>query len=100
MLTKEQINKVEQSYRNGDSIVIQIGDKVLVAETVLKHRKEATIEFQGCLEVDESCFEPNGDYYGDVKSGEEKTYILDDPYADNPNMVASVYYDDEVKGVE
>ena len=98
MLTKEQIKQVEHSYKNGDDIVIQIGDKVYVAQECFKHRKEATVEFQGCQEVDESCFEPNGEYYGDVLPN-EKNFILEDHLADNNNLVETVYYDDEIKEV-
>lgn len=95
-MTNQQIYQIEQSYRNGDCMVFQIGKRVFVAETVLKHRKNATIEFQDCQEVDETCFGENGEYDGDVLD-EVKNFILEDPCADEPNCVASIYYDDEVK---
>lgn len=96
MLTEEQIKKVEYSFKHGDAFVFKIeGRGVFVAERVLKHRKEATVEFREVFEVNESCFEGD-EYFGDV-CGPEKMFILDDPYADNNNMVASVYYLDEIK---
>ena len=95
-MTNEQINQIEQSYSHGDCMVFQIGNKVFVAETVLKHRKEGTVEFQDCQEVDETCFGENGEYDGDVLDKVEN-FILADPLADEPNSVASVYYEDEIK---
>ena len=98
MLSKEQIKQVENSFSNGDDIVFQIENRVFVAEEVLKHKKEATIEFVNCQEIDESCFESNGEYYGDVLP-ETKTYILQDCYADNNNAVATYYYEDEIEEI-
>lgn len=95
-MTNQQINQINQSYRHGDTMVFQIGNKVFVAETVLKHRKQGTVEFRECQEVDETCFGENGEYDGDVLD-EVKNFILADPYADQPNCVASIYYEDEIK---
>lgn len=96
-MTKEQIKKIEQSFRNGDDIVFSISGRVFIAEKCYKHRKEAMIEFRNCQEIDETCFEPNGDYYGDVLSEVKDIIVLDDPFPENPNMVASVYYEDEIR---
>ena len=98
-MTAEQINKIENAFKHGDECVFQIGKKIYVAEEVLKHRKEATIEFVRSFESDESCFESNGEYYGDVLPS-PKTFILEDTYADNENIVALVYYEDEIKEVK
>lgn len=96
-MTKEQIKQIEQSFRHSDDMVFSISGRVFVAEKVLKHRKEATVEMVNCQEIDETCFEGEN-YYGDVLP-ETKTIILDDPFADQQNMVASVYYTDEVREV-
>jgi len=98
-MTKEQINQIERSYSHSDCLVFSIGEKVFVAETCLKHQKEATIEMVDCAEIDETCFERDGEYYGDVIDAPLKTFILDDPCADNRCCVASVYYEDEVREV-
>lgn len=98
MLTKSQIKQVIHSYKHGEYMVVTIGDKVFVCEEVLKHPKEATVELRNCQEVDESCFEPNGEYYGETL-GQDFTYILDDPCADQPELIATVYYSDEIKEV-
>lgn len=94
-MTKEQFNQVEESFSHSDCLVFKIGERVFVTEDIFKHQKEGTIEFQDCSEVDESCFESNGDYYGDVLSG-SYNIILNDPYADKPNLVAVNYYGDEL----
>ena len=97
MLTKEQITQVEHSFKHGDCFVFQIeGRGVFMAERVLKHRKEATVEMRECHEIDESCFQNDGEYYGDVKE-KELNFILDDPYVENENTIASIYYLDEIK---
>lgn len=96
MLTKEQIKQVEHSFKHGDSFVFQIeGRGVFVADKIYKHKKEATVEFKECYEVNESCFE-GSEYYGET-CGPEKHFILADPYVDNPNTIASIYYSDEIK---
>ncbi len=94
-MTKEQITQIEYSYKHGDALVFRVGEKVFITDRTLKHRKEATIEMVDCNEVDETCFASNGEYYGDTLP---KSYriILNDPYADNDNVVASVYYEDEL----
>lgn len=100
MLTKEQIKQVEHSFKHGDGFVFVIEDRgVFVADRVLKHRKEATVEMRDCAEVDETCFGPNGEYDGDITNAPLKNFILDDPYADYDNTVASIYYSDEIKEV-
>ena len=50
---------------------------------------------QDCSEVDSTCFEKNGEYYGDV-CPRSYNIILADPYAGNDYEVASVYYEDEI----
>lgn len=105
MLTKEQIQLIEHSYSHSDCLVFSVENdqhtsrRVFVAETCQKHRKESIIEMIDCAEIDESCFEPNGEYYGDVTDAPLKNIILDDPCRDNPNCVVSVYYEDEVREV-
>ena len=104
MLTRQQVRQIERSYQHSNCVVFSIEDnksnkrRVFVAETCLKHSKEATIEMVECAEVDETCFEKTGDYYGEVV-GPLITIILDDPCADNENCVASIYYEDEVREV-
>lgn len=98
-MTKEQIALIEEAFSNGDVLVIQVGDKVYITEEdVLKHKKEATVEFTECSEVDESCFNSDGTYDGDCL---EKLYtiILQDPCADNNNAVETVYYEDEIVSI-
>ena len=105
MLSKEQIHQIERSYKHSNCLVFCIENgnatsrRVFVAETFYKHPKEATIEMVDCAEIDESCFEPNGDYYGDVTNAPLKNIILDDPCVHNDYCVASVYYEDEVREV-
>ena len=94
MLNKSQIEQVEHSFKHGDAFVFQIEGRVFVAETVLKHKKEATVEFQECFEVDETCFEGN-EYYGETLN-QEKLIILKDPCADNDYAIESIYYQDEI----
>lgn len=96
MLTQEQIEQINHSFKHGDAIVFQIERRgVFVADRVFKHRKEATIEFRECYEVDETCFEGNN-YYGETL-GDEKNFILDDAYVESPNTVGTFYYADEIK---
>lgn len=96
MLSEEQIKKVEHAFKHGDAFVFVIeGRGVFVADRVLKHKKEATVEMREVYEVNEKCFNDN-DYYGDTW-GPEMMFILSDPYADNPNLVASRYYQDELR---
>ena len=95
-MTKEQINKIEHSFKHGDCFVFTVGERVFVAfEGVRKYKKEATIQMMNCDEVDESCFDSNGDYNGDTKGNNVDVYLAD-PYADYENQVASHYYDDEL----
>ena len=96
MLSDLQITQVEHAFKHGDAFVfVIIGRGVFVADRVLKHKKEATVEMREVFEIDESCFSGN-EYYGDT-CGPEKMFILDDPYADNPNLVASRYHRDEIR---
>lgn len=99
MLTEEQIKKVEHSVKHGDATVIVVANKVYVANEVLKHHKEATVEFVDCNEVDESCFESDGEYIGEILPG-EKTIIVADAYPESDCVYASYYYEDEVKVIE
>ena len=95
-MTNEQFKLVEESFsRSADCLVFKIGERVFVTDTIFKHKKQGTIEFQDCNEIDESCFVSSDEYYGDTLP---KIYniILNDPYADNQNAVASSYYDDEL----
>lgn len=94
-MNKKQIELIVEAYSHGDDLVFQVGERVFVAEQVLKHRKEATIEMMQCSEVDETCFDSEDEYYGDVLAGSYRI-ILNDPYADYENSVATVYYDDEI----
>ena len=98
-MTNEQFNQVEESFSCGDCLVFKIGERVFVTDTILKHPKQGTIEFQDCNEIDESCFESNGEYYGETLL---KTYnfIIADPYADNENQIATIYYNDEIEEEE
>lgn len=96
MLSEEQIKQVEYAFKHGDAFVFVIeGHGVFVADRVLKHKKEATVEMREVYEINESCFSDD-EYYGDT-CGPEKMFILSDPYADNPNLVASRYYQDEIR---
>ena len=95
-MTEEQFCSVQDSYKHSDTLVFQVGKKIYISEEVLKHRKEATIEMMNCSEVDDTCFDDNGyDYDGTVCPGLFRI-ILQDPFAEFDNTVASVYYDDEV----
>lgn len=111
MLTNEQIDLIEYAYKHSDCLVFTIEDdnhtrnRVFIVESsdILKHPKEATIEMQNCIEVDETCFEDRGygfEYYGEYLYKEPlKNIILSDPYPDNENIIESLYYEDEVKEV-
>ena len=94
-MTKEQFNQVEESFSHSDCFTFKIGERVFVTEDIFKHQKQGTIEFQDCNEVDESCFDSDGEYYGDVLPS-SYNIILNDPYADEPNIVATNYYCDEL----
>ena len=93
-MNEQQLRKIEHSFKHSNCCVFRIGERVFVSEEALKHRKEATIEFVECYEIDETCFE-NGEYYGETLN-ERKTIILADPYADNENIVETNYYEDEL----
>lgn len=95
MLSTEQIKKIEHSFKHGDNLVFTVNTRTFVSDTILKHRKEATIEMMHCSEIDESCFDSNGEYNGDVLPGLWRV-ILQDPYADSSITVASLYYRDEI----
>lgn len=94
-MTKEQIRKIDQAFKHSDDLVFTIDGRAFVAEVALKHRKEATVEMVNCQEIDETCFEPDGSYYGETLEKTE-TIILRDPFADEPNMIATIYYADEI----
>ena len=98
-MTNEQFQMVEESYGNGDALVFKVGERVFVCEEALKHRKEATVEMVDCSEIDETCVTKSGEYYGDVISAPSFTMILADPYADYPDEVATIYYEDELREV-
>ena len=95
MLTKEQINQIEYSFKHGGGIVLIIGENVYVAERCTKYKKSGNITYFDCFKVDESCFEKDGSYYGAVIPGRKKIR-LKDPYAFNENIIASVYKEDEI----
>lgn len=96
MLSEEQIKQVEYAFKHGDAFVFVIeGRGVFVADRVLKHKKEATVEMREVYEVNAQCFDGD-EYYGDACEP-ELMFILSDPYADNPNLVASRYYQDEIR---
>jgi hypothetical protein len=80
MKTAEQIlEDVEESFGCcGDYTAIIVDDKVYSCDKVIKHRN-GTIEFRNCCQVDETCYEPNGEYLGEVLEG-AKTFILKDSY--------------------
>lgn len=94
-MTKLEMKKIEYAFKHGESIVFKWGRKVFVAERVFKHRKEATVEFRECYEIDRSCFDKNGDYWGDTV-GKERNFIFQDYYADNPNAIPYIFYKDEL----
>ncbi len=95
-MTKSQIALIERSFHPcGDTLVFQVGSRVFVSDEILKHRKEATIEMMNCCEVDDTCFDSRGEYYGETLN-QMYRIILHDPYPDSEAMVATVYYDDEV----
>lgn len=96
-MTKEKLNQIKHSYKHSDCLVFTIGERVFVSfeGEYQKHRKEGTIEMKA-NEVDETCFYNHGeDYDGDTLS-KILTIILKDPFADEPNIVATDYYEDEI----
>lgn len=99
MLNEQQFKQVEHSYKHENVLVARIGNDVYVCDKVIKHQKEGTIELKDCVRVDETCFEKNGDYYGDITNDPLKNFILDDCYADSESAVASVYYEDEIREI-
>ena len=98
-MTPQQLRKINNSFSHSDSIVFQIGDRVFVADDLVKRRKYGEIQFKDCSEIDESCFDSNGNYDGDVCKGPLVDIYLDDPYADYPNEFATLYYQDELREV-
>lgn len=95
MLSAEQIKKIKHSFKHGDNLVFTVDTRTFVSDTILKHHKDALIEMMHCSEIDESCFDSNGEYNGDVLPGLWRV-ILKDPYADSSITVASLYYRDEI----
>lgn len=93
-MTDEQYRKVERSFKHGDALVFKVGNRVFVSERVWKQRN-GTVKMFGCNEINDTCFEPDGEYYGDTLPG-LRTITLSDPYPDQENIVASVYYEHEV----
>ena len=93
-MDRHDLRMVEQSYRNGDSLPIMIGDRIFVADEWFKHKKEGTIEFVAD-EVDRTCFEDNGEYYGET-IGRMWRIILADHLVDCNNAIETIYYDDEI----
>lgn len=97
MLTQEQIWQIEYSFKHTSTLVFEIENVgVFIADRTVKRAHDGTIEMKECYEVDESCFTKSGDYYGDVTRCVRKL-ILQDPYAGNPNIVASCYKQSEIK---
>lgn len=99
-ITPDQYRLIERSFSNGDTLVFRVGGRVFITEEdTLKHRKEATIEMVNCSEVDQSCFNADGSYDGDVLP-QLYRIILQDPQADVDNVVETLYYDDELISCE
>lgn len=96
MLNEQQLKQVENSFKHSNVLVARIGEEVYVCERTLKHKKEGTIELRECYKVDETCFEENGEYYGETLN-EEKNFIMEDYYANYDYAVASIYFEDEIK---
>lgn len=96
MLTKKQRQIINHSLKHSDGAVLitieGVGDYIALDSA--KHRKEATIEFMNASLVDDSCFYGDN-YYGDVRP-ENFTIILNDPWADNPNLIETRFYKDEL----
>ena len=92
-MTTEQLKKIEHSFKHGDGFVFVFDDKVYVSfSDTKKHKRHKTIEIKSCNEIDESCFTAEGGYYGEVKEGKEYNFIFRDPYAGNENVLAAIYY--------
>ena len=91
MKTAQQIlEDVERSYGCcGDYTAILVGNRVFSCDKVIKHRND-TIEFKNCSHVDESCYEPNGDYIGDILPG-LTTFIFKDKYPAKRNAMFGLY---------
>lgn len=99
MLSETQMKQVEASYKHGDALVVRIDGRVYVTEDFKKDPKAGTIKLKNCQEVDETCFSENGEeYYGDV-TGENYNFTLKDSYADNENVVATIYYAKDIISV-
>ena len=94
-MTQEHIKQIEQAFKHGDNLVFQIGERVFVSDTILKHRKQGTIEMQECSEIDIACFNPDGSYDGDVLS-DLYNIILEDHYSELDNIIETQYYEDEL----
>ena len=93
-MDRHDLTMVERSYKHGDYLPIMVGDRIFVADEWFKHRKEGTIEFVAD-EVDRTCFENNGEYFGETL-GRTWRIILADPYVDCDNAVETIYYADEL----
>lgn len=95
MLTEEQIDKINDAFRHGSTLVFQIeGRGVFISDLYIKHRKNKTIEMKECYEVNESCF--SGDnYYGDT-CGPRRHFIFTDPYSEADGVIATIYYVEDI----
>ena len=92
----EHLTKIERSYSNGDEVVFVVGNKIYVCfGGVDFHDHNKTIHFKDCNRVDETCIEANGEYFGDGV-GDCVDVYLDNHLWENPNMVETRFYDDEL----
>ena len=91
MKTAEQILKdVEESFGCcGDYTAIIVDNKVYSCDKVIKHIN-GTIEFKNCSQVDETCYEPNGEYIGDILPG-LTTFIFKDKYPAKRNTMFGLF---------
>lgn len=96
-MTQTQLQLINAAFSaSGDILVFTLEERVFISDEVKKHRKDRTIEMKFCDEIDESCFEKNGEYLGDIVPGDSLRIIFKDPYYKTDFIVASAYYNKDI----
>ena len=94
-MTEEELKKVEQAFKHGDTFVFQLEGEVYVTESYRKIKKTGMIKLNECYKIDNTCFEKDGSYNGDTCETRYDMELID-PYPLNKNIIASIYYNKDV----
>ena len=79
-----------------ERIVIEVMMRgTFVCENIIKHKKEATIEFINCRRVDDGCFTEDG-FRGIYCPEPAKRFVFQDAQADSDIAYETTFYTDEI----